>query len=89
MREYHIHHSTNKKTRFQEIEIQPRTYVGCVKAISLEDAFKKSQNFEEPWNETNPCRSTSVGDVIQDNGNFYMVTSMGFIPLETEHKLEK
>jgi hypothetical protein len=75
---YHIFHATGPD-KFSEVEIQPREYVGFVEADSLEDAFIKSQNQENPWNPVNPCRSTSVGDVIQnDDGEFHMVLGVGF-----------
>jgi hypothetical protein len=61
-----------------ETEKQPRAYAGYVKASSLEDAFIKSQNIDEPWNPYNPCRSTSVGDIIQDDDNFHIVMKEGF-----------
>jgi hypothetical protein len=63
---------------FQEIDVQPRKYVGCVEATSLDEAFYLSQNFDEPWNPTTPCRSTSVGDVIQSDDDFFMVCGSGF-----------
>ena len=37
-----------------------------------------SQNFDEPWNPTAPCRSTSVGDIIQSDDDFFMVCGSGF-----------
>lgn len=81
MKQYLIFHATGKD-RFQEIEDQPREYVGFVEANSLEMAYQKSQNHEWPWNTTNPCRSTSVGDVIALNDEYYMVSSIGFKKLD-------
>lgn len=78
---YHIHHSTGIN-KFEEVEKQPREYAGFVMANSLDDAYMKSQNMEEPWNRTNPCRSTSVGDVIQDEDKFFMVCGTGFKELK-------
>jgi len=84
MRQFHIHHSTGKD-RFTEVKEQPREYAGYVEADSLQDAFIKSQNCLDgslvDWNKTNPCRSTSVGDVIQDGDDFYLVKNFGFEPL--------
>jgi len=78
MKQYHIFHATSP-LRFTETEIQPRKYVGFVYASSIDDAFFKSNNFDDrPWNEENPCRSTSIGDVIQDNDKFFMVCGIGF-----------
>lgn len=76
MRQYHIFHSTENK--FDETEKQDRQYVGYVNAESLEEAYTKSQNIEDVWNPTNPCRSTSVGDVIQDDNGFHLVCGVGF-----------
>jgi hypothetical protein len=63
---------------FQEVDVQPRKYVGCVEAISLDEAYYLSQNFDEPWNPITPCRSTSVGDIIQSDDDFFMVCNSGF-----------
>jgi len=77
MAQYHIYHSTGKD-RFSEVVDQPRIYAGFVEASSLEDAYALSQNIDQPWNPTNPCRSTSVGDVIQSDEGFFFVKGFGF-----------
>lgn len=84
MNQFHIYHSTEVGKRFTETENQKRVYVGFIEANSLEEAFLKSQNgiLMETWNILNPCRSTSVGDVIQDDLGFYMVCNMGFKKLD-------
>lgn len=74
MKQYHIFHAVSP-LRFTEIEIQPREYAGFVNANSLEEAFKLSQtDFNSDWD----TRSTSVGDVIQDDDKFFMVCGIGF-----------
>lgn len=76
-RVYQIHHVVNP-TYTEDMNAQKK-FVGTVEAISLDSAFIKSQNFSEPWNPENPCRSTSVGDCIVDSsGNMYMVCGVGF-----------
>jgi hypothetical protein len=89
MRYFHIYHSIGKD-RFQEIEDQYREYVGFVEANSLEEAYMLSQNQGDGdiWNATNPCRSTSVGDVIKSDEGFYMVCGMGFRLLDVMSKNE-
>lgn len=77
MEQYHIYHATGKN-KFTEVVEQPREYAGYVFANSLEEAFVNAQNIDDEWNPTNPCRSTSVGDVIQADDGFYMVCSTGF-----------
>lgn len=77
MAQYHIYHATGEH-RFQEVDRQARDYAGFVEASSLEEAFAKSQNLDEPWNPVFPCRSTSVGDVIQDDNGLHMVCNIGF-----------
>ena len=87
MKQYHIFHCISP-LRFTETEIQPRQYVGFVEANSIEESFQKSQNGGTynstnvsealPWNPVSPCRSTSVGDVIQDHDKFFMVCGIGF-----------
>jgi len=75
---FHIYHSMNKKYMFSEHEHQPREYIGYVMAKDIDDAFVKSQNdFGEEYREYKK-RSTSVGDLIQDDYGFYMVCNIGF-----------
>jgi hypothetical protein len=78
MKTYHIFHAV--MPQFEEIIEQERKYVGSVLAESLEHAFVRSQNLERHWNQQSPCRSTSVGDVIQseDNNIDYLVAGIGF-----------
>ena len=77
MRQFHIFHSTEAGKRFEEIDVQPRIYAGFVNAKSVEDAFKLAQNDCNEWADNNQ-RSTSVGDVIQDDDKFFMVLGIGF-----------
>ena len=77
MKQYHIFHATHPGLRFTETEIQPRQYVGFVEANSLEKAFEYAQNDHVDW-AMNEVRSTSVGDIIQDDDKFFMVCGMGF-----------
>lgn len=72
-----IYHSYGPD-RFEEVEDQPRKQVAEIDAENLEDAYKKSQNIDETWNPKNPCRSTSVGDVLEIPEGFYMVCNTGF-----------
>lgn len=78
MKTYHIFHAV--MPQFEEHAEQERKYVGSVLAESLEHAFVRSQNHERHWNQQSPCRSTSVGDVIQseDNDIDYLVAGVGF-----------
>ena len=78
MKQYHIYHATTPGLRFTETKDQPREYVGFVEAENEQIAYQKSQNFELPWNPSNPCRSTSVGDVIQGDEGFFLVKGIGF-----------
>lgn len=89
MKQYHIYHSTGIN-KFEEIENQQRIYVGFVKANSIEEAYMLSQNQGDGdiWNAVNPCRSTSVGDVIQSDEGFYMVCSIGFKLLDVMSRNE-
>ena len=74
---YTIYHSIGVD-RFNDTIYQPRIVAGTVQAESLSEAFRKSQNLEGDWNKENPCRSTSVGDMIVVNGEYYVVIGMGF-----------
>ena len=86
MTQFHIYHSTGKD-KFQEVENQPRQYVGFVEADSLEKAFEYAQNDNVDW-AMNEVRSTSVGDVIQSDEGFYMVCGIGFKLLDAMSKNE-
>jgi hypothetical protein len=59
--------------------------VGSVEASSIDEAYFKSQNWNDPWNMDTPCRSTSVGDIITDeHGVVHMVKGMGFEEVSTD-----
>lgn len=78
MKIYTIYHATGEH-RFSEVEKQPRILAGKVSAHSINGAFASSQNLDfEPWNRENPCRSTSVGDVIVSGDEVVMVAGLGF-----------
>lgn len=85
MRTYNIYHCTIPT--FNEDVDQLRDYEGSIRAKSLEDAYIKSQNLtEEGWNPEMESRSTSVGDLIEDeeSGELFMVMNFGFKLLEEE-----
>lgn len=77
-----IHHAI--KPVFDETVYQKREYVNAVRATSLEEAFQLSQNdFNDNWStDIKPLRSTSVGDIIQDDDKFFLVCGQGFRELE-------
>jgi hypothetical protein len=75
---YHIYHAINKKYMFTEHEKQPRKYIGFVLAKDMNEAYNLSQNDFNPEYRQYKARSTSVGDLIQDNYGFYMVANEGF-----------
>jgi hypothetical protein len=81
-RTFTLYHATGPNA-FTEVEDQERKYAGWVRATSLEEAFRKSQNTDKPWF-INNCRSTSVGDVIQDGKDRYLVCGSGFKLLGSE-----
>lgn len=58
------------------------TKVATIEAASLNDAYARSQNIEENWNPSNPCRSTSVGDIIEFDDKFFIVACVGFEELD-------
>lgn len=79
-RQFHIYHATGKD-RFTTKKVQPRQYVGFVNAVSLEKAFEYAQNDYIDWT-MNEVRSTSVGDIIQDGDQFFIVLGMGFANMD-------
>lgn len=89
IKQYHIFHCIEEKTMFQPIEKQPRKYAGFINGRSLEEAYSLSQNTDAGnWNPGSPQRSTSVGDIIQDDMGFHMVMGMGFLYLCGVHEDE-
>lgn len=74
---FNIYHAVGPD-RFTESPDQIRLYVGHIQATSVEEAYRLSQNTEQPWNMNQPCRSTSVGDCIETNNRFFMVCNTGF-----------
>jgi hypothetical protein len=85
MATYKIYHATSE-SMFTQKQDQPRKLVGEIEASNLDDAYFKTQNWETPWNMATPCRSTSVGDVIESDEGFYMVCGMGFKLLDEMSK---
>jgi hypothetical protein len=76
MKNAKIYHVTDPE--FVSLARQPRELVATIEASDLEDAYVKTQNLKEYWNKENPCRSTSIGDVIEIDDKYYMVKSIGF-----------
>lgn len=57
---------------FRDIKTQnSRNFFGM-----LDEAYALSQNLGEPWKP--PYRSTSVGDILEHRGLFYVVAPTGF-----------
>lgn len=84
MKTYHIFHAVHPS--FEEVVDQHRKYVGSVIAESLDEAYTKSQNFDRYWNREKPCRSTSIGDVIQEDDVDFMVAGIGFTMIVRNHE---
>lgn len=76
VREYKIYHMTNPDWTLPTKEQQLRHYVGSVRTTSLDGAYQASQNLNSAWKDH--CRSTSIGDVIEEDGILYMVVGPGF-----------
>jgi len=79
---YFIHHCVNLMDTVLDKEIKdvnnvPRRYVGSVEAYSLNGAFTAAQNHNNDWGKLGQ-RSTSVGDIIQDEDGFHLVCNIGF-----------
>lgn len=53
-------------------------------SVSLDCAYEQSQNIDSPWNPATPCRSTSVGDILEEDGEFWIVAPHGFDKLDIE-----
>lgn len=80
MAQYHIYQANNPT--FDQTIKQFRQYAGVVEADTLNEAYALSQNVDEPWNKYKPCRSTSVGDVIQAPDGFHLVCNVGFCKID-------
>lgn len=59
-----------------ELDVAPGVDVGV--EMTLEYVYMNSQNIEDHWNKAKPCRSTSVGDILQLANKLYIVASCGF-----------
>lgn len=70
---------------FEEVEDQDRKYAGTITATDLDHAYSKGQNIDRYWNNKKPCRSVSVGDVIEDavKNELFLVCNMGFRQLQS------
>ena len=93
MKRYYIFHATEPGLRFTETENQPRRYAGYVDANSLDQAFAYAQNHYTDWAK-NQERSTSIGDIINCEGKYYLVCGRGFketliVPSFDELKLSR
>jgi hypothetical protein len=65
-----------------------KEYAGFVMATDLQDAFVQSNHIEgSEWDEDR--RSTSIGDVIQGDDGFFLVTGDGFRELTSDLSLER
>ena len=79
MKIYNIYHPIDGQLNTQ-CEHYKFTYecIGSVEAKHINDAFRLAQNdFNDEYSSLNR-RSTSVGDIITNDDNHYMVKSMGF-----------
>lgn len=76
---FYIFHAV--QPTFTEEPKQQRKYAGTVVAENLQEAYAKSQNNDRHWNTKKPCRSTSVGDVIQEGDNNFLITGTDFVAL--------
>lgn len=90
-----VYHSKTLTNPFAEVNpIFPIDYnkVADIETKDLNEAYELSNSINSPWLFNNKvksdllvCRSTSVGDVIEDNdGNFFMVDMIGFKELKPE-----
>jgi hypothetical protein len=71
------------------------TEVAEIDGDDLEFAFRYTQNIEESWSDPpmqgvkpigqGPFRSTSVGDIVEQDGVFQLVCSMGYKELQDFH----
>lgn len=68
------------------------TKAGEIECGNIDVAWALSQNTEDAWNKEAPCRSTSVGDIIEFDDvhgtNLYIVAPCGFDELDIEKYLE-
>lgn len=79
MKIFNIYHAVGPD-KFTANPDQIRLYAGHVQAETLEQAFYLSQNLDfVSWNSLNPCRSTSVGDMIETDNRWFLVSDTGFI----------
>ncbi len=83
-----IYHQTSPNFRpyTEQFDRDKFTSVGVLSTdLSGDDALEaiycRTQNLSAPWNPNAPCRSTSVGDVMEIEGEYYSVAPCGFTRL--------
>lgn len=82
-KEFGIYHNTNEDTMFQDTPLKEGEkrdfkYIGSVLATDINEAWKLAQNdFNEEYAQLG-VRSTSIGDMILDGNDFYLVKGIGF-----------
>ena len=86
-----VHHATTLQAGDEQPSV---TYVlvAEIKTHSLDVAFATSQQFgSRPWTErphiravvATPCRSTSIGDVLEFRGELHVIRPTGFTRIES------
>jgi len=64
-------------------EFWPTHYyvAGTVEITDYHDTFEASQNLDSGWGDGNQ-RSTSVGDIVESDGRYYIVAPVGYDPID-------
>ena len=80
MKKYHIYHPVKGMLNPGcSRNLYMFDIVAVIEAESLEDAFRRAQNDHSTSKYYEyKKRSTSVGDIISEDDNYYMVMSQGF-----------
>jgi hypothetical protein len=86
------HGSAEKQAAFALQHFTKYKHVADVDTASLEQAFRLTNSIDNHWSLNHgvkhyeTSRSTSVGDVMEQDGKFYVVASFGFteITLDSE-----
>ncbi len=79
---YHNPEFLNYSSSKSSIDMNQLIHVATLDVSSLEDAYIATQNTDEPWQPETFARSTSVGDVMEKDQQFYVVDNCGFEPLK-------
>jgi len=84
-----VYHVKNPTFFPRPLALDEVVLVAEVKSDDLEDAYRLTNNIDSAWKRgidvtylgpPDGCRSTSMGDILEHDGKFFVVDTFGFKP---------